>query len=516
MNYNKNIFLFFLLLLSPILSEFYHLKKLPSKLKTLRRFRRNLTPQDDSYFLEQAYGDSYDYYYYYATLYLGPKKKPQTFILDTGSPTTTAPCSKCTSCGKHINKPYEFNDDSRLIKCYTEECNSVNSHCSNYQCSFSISYSEGSSLEGFFNMQDIYFENINNSPSISNKFFTLPIGCTTKETHLFLTQSADGIMGLNNSGKSFVSLLFRNKVISKEVFSLCFGQNDGYFSIGEIDTKFHKNNISYVPMIWGHNNFYIKLFDMKVGEKKISTKNFQIFIDSGTTISYFPNDIFDNILKSFNSHCERKGYNCGKFSDVEHIGKCGLFKSKKEREEALNKYWPNITLFLEGYDYILTPNDYFFDLNDNEKIGACLGFEGESTSKITLGGTFMHGHDIIFDKDNQMIGFVEADCNRGGVETDKEENMDNDTYIKKVEGQNNKFFFKLNDKVLIGIIVVSSILIVLLISLLIYEIRKKLKKNRYNTQVDESAENKKDNNKNNNNVLEIKNQNTNSNNINNV
>ena len=38
-----------------------------------------------------------------------------------------------------------------------------------------------------------------------------------------------------------------------------------------------------------------------------------------------------------------------------------------------------------------------------QMIGTCLGFEGERASKITLGGTFMDGHDIILDKKNQKI-----------------------------------------------------------------------------------------------------------------
>ena len=518
MFYNYQLCLLFLLqIIPPIFSELYHLQKIPSKLKTLRRAHRNLSPQNDSYFLEQAYGDSYDLYYYYATLYFGPKKTPQTFILDTGSPTTTAPCSKCTSCGKHLNKPYELKDNSRIIKCYTEECNMVSSSCSNNQCSFSISYSEGSRLAGFFNLQDIYFENINNDNIISNKYFTLPIGCTTTETHLFVTQLADGIMGLNNGGKSFVSLLYRNNVISKDLFSICLGQKDGYFSIGEIDTQYHKSNISYVPLIWGHNNFYIRLHNMQVGDRKIQTNNYDIFIDSGTTISYFPNDIYNKIIKMFNSHCDKKGFNCGKFQTIDNIGWCGMFKSQEERNDALDYYWPNITMNLEGYDYTLTPKEYYFEYNDKNKIGACIGFEGEGSSKITLGGTFMHGHDIIFDKDNQMIGFAEADCNRGNTNKNKNEpiNLENDTYIKNVEGENNNVLIKINDKILIGIIIISSIIILCLIIFIIFcRIRHKMK--RYNTQVDESAENKNDNNNKNNKVLEIKNQNTNTNNINNA
>ena len=34
-------------------------------------------------------------------------------------------------------------------------------------------------------------------------------------------------------------------------------------------------------------------------------------------------------------------------------------------------------------------------------------------NKFILGSTWMRGHDIIFNRDNFSIGFVEADCNKG-------------------------------------------------------------------------------------------------------
>ena len=520
MKYNLNFLLLiiiFILQISTINSNIYPLKKISSKLKTLHRSHRILSPENDPEFLHQAYGDSYALNYYYTTLYFGPKKMPQTFILDTGSPTTTAPCSKCKSCGKHLNKPYEFLDETTILKCYTDECNSISSICVNSQCGFSISYSEGSRLSGFYNLQDIYLENINNSPIISSQPFTLPIGCTTTETHLFVTQLADGIMGLNNSGKSFVSLLFRNKVIKKEIFSICLGQNDGYFSVGDIDTAYHKSKVAFVPLIWGHTNFYIKLNNMQVGDNFVSTKNYNGFVDSGTTISYFPKDIYNNILKYFDEYCEKSGNKCGKFEDVKWIGYCGMFSSKEERTNSLNNYWPNITIFLEGYNYTLTPNDYYFEYNDKNKIGACLGFEGESSSKITIGGTFMHGHDIIFDKENQMMGFAEADCNRGRFKKDNISNVDvvedNVNLIKDTKDgkQKNKNIDKFKEKFLYAIIIVSSLIVIGLIIFILLMISKKYKLRKYNSQVDESIETKKNKENANNNVLEIKHQNTHNN-----
>ena len=89
-----------------------------------------------------------------------------------------------------------------------------------------------------------------------------------------------------------------------------------------------------------------------------------------------------------------------------------MINSTIERNKAIKYYWPNISLNLEGYDYILFPENYFVEFNFNGQIGACLGLQRDNISKIIFGTTFMHGYDIIFDRDNQKIGFAKADCNR--------------------------------------------------------------------------------------------------------
>ena len=282
-----------------ILSDVYRINKIPVKLNSLKRNHRSLdNKKEEDSFLENVYGNSHILYYYYATLYLGPKKMPQTFILGTASWATSSPCSKCTSCGKHLNKPYELIDDSYIIKCNTTECDSVrykNNLCINNQCSFFIRYTEGSSIEGIFTMQDVYFEQINKNPPFTSQSFKIPIGCTTKETHIFKTQLADGILGLNNHDISFISLQYNNKIISKNLFSICFGENDGYFSIGEIDTKYHKTKIEYIPFRAERNNYYISLTKIKIGDS-IIFNNYGGFIESGTTLTYFPKSLFNSII----------------------------------------------------------------------------------------------------------------------------------------------------------------------------------------------------------------------------
>ena len=53
--------------------------------------------------------------------------------------------------------------------------------------------------------------------------------------------------------------------------------------------------------------------------------------------------------------------------------------------KAIKYYWPNITLNLEEYDYILFPENYFVELNFNGQIGACLGYKEIIFLKLFLG-----------------------------------------------------------------------------------------------------------------------------------
>lgn len=372
---------------------------------------------EDISFLQGVYGDSYSYF---TILYLGKEKINQTYILDTGSYVTTSPCDKCLSCEEHLNPKYKLKDENRIIPCNSQICNKLsNVVCLSNQCSFIAGYGEGTIMSGLYVKESIFFE----ETVKENISYNIPIGCTTREEgNIVKSQVADGIMGLGNNNKSFVDILYNSKVIKRNIFSLCLSHEVGYLSIGKIDTSYHfSKNINYVNLIDLNLEFYyIKLNYIQVGKKKIEYNSIAS-IDSGTSLTYFPNKIFNLIMKQYLKICK----NCGNLRRIEQYGYCAKVKNLEEMNEiAIN--WKDIIIALDGYKFIWKPENYLFVYETEEgELNLCLGFEGEDREKIVLGITFMHGFDIIFDKEKFRIGIVPADCERNKTILEEEEN-DND------------------------------------------------------------------------------------------
>ena len=304
--------------------------------------------------------------------------------------------------------------------------------CQSNQCSFVSSYEEGSMISGIYVDEAIFFQKIDNEMVLTNVSYNIPIGCTTKETHIFQLQSADGIMGLNNNGKSFVDLLYKSNVIQKNIFSLCFSYEGGYFSIGKIVTTHHfSKNIDYINLVNTDEDLYNMKFNyFQIGDTQIKF-NGNAFIDSGTTLSYFPSKTFRAIMRNYLKNCK----NCGNLRRIKEYGYCTKFNNEKEINEIVNS-WIDIIIVLDGYEFVWKPENYFFIYDDEENgSNVCLGFEEDIRTNILLGTTFMHNYDIIFDKEKHRIGFVQADCN-GYKDNETEEDEYNNIQVNNFNNLN--------------------------------------------------------------------------------
>ena len=510
--------------------------------------------------LQTVYSDSFSKNYYYTTLYVGDNKVRQTYIIDTGSSIMASPCSPCPDCGQHKSPfYYDKNRHHKPLKCSSKICKlTPATSCekkkwlSSETCSFKINRENGEGISGYYMRDIIYFETdrkLEKSP-LSRKVYrsyALPIGCTTAELGKYKDLNTDGIMGMSNNPKSFMSLLYKLKVVNRDIFSLCFGLRGGYMSLGEVDKSFHKSEeIEYIPLLTSSIYYLVKLNELRVGSKKAhnSLKVPVIAsIDTGNSISYFPSIIFKNITKEFKEFCdEKRNGKCGNFTYDHDLGYCASFPDRETLFRAIYEHWPNITLYFGESEYIWKPINYYYYHFSVKERKACLGFNYHSSQRVILGANFIHGHDIIFDRAKERLGFVPADCSRGNLiwnrwqgilgnrnpqfettdpilmdkelhhsETEQKFHLgDNnrDDMIEFIQGHNTeldrKEFSTINYIILISSICIVGIIVVIVLSVLLCGRKKLVYENEFTSEEspneinmpDENKENNEDNNDN--------------------
>ena len=432
-----------------------------------------------------VHGNSKSLNFYYITLFLGKEKQNQTYLLDTTSSVTTSPCSLCHSCGDHINEYYTIKSNSSIINSNSSQCLSLpnllknlsnsNNYIDSKKCIFFEKFEDSSHIQGVYINNIINFEpitsKINNQEDeedyISDKNeYEMPIGCSLEETGGFQTRMADGKIGLNNNHKSFISMIYNRRIIKKNLFSLCFDESGGYFSLGEIDSKYHiSSNINYVNLLPFSELYELEIKNIIIYNNEYNKEifnNYTSIIDSSSTISYFPKDIFNNIIDKFISICSGLNGKCGKIKNIKGNGICVEFKDLNELNNSTKYHWPKIKIKFNGYDYIWKPKNYYMDYSSSNKIRVCLGFQtNENITNIILGTTFMHGYDIIFDRENNRIGFSEADCGRNNINERKIKKENNKNKINENKNFENQSYYQ-NNKAS-GLIIFFAFLIVLVI-----------------------------------------------------
>jgi len=204
--------------------------------------------------LFQGYGT------HYSTVWVGSPPQRKSVIVDTGSHYTAFPCVGCNNCGEeHHTDPYFDSSKSSTFRALTcSECQATTCN-SNGRCIFSQSYTEGSSWSAY-QVQDRFFcgsSDRPNDPTDNSFAIDFMFGCQTSETGLFVTQLADGIMGMSAHPATLPHKMYTQKKIPHNMFTLCFkrelavskdGVLAGFLTLGGVDTRLNSS-----PMVYAQN-----------------------------------------------------------------------------------------------------------------------------------------------------------------------------------------------------------------------------------------------------------------------
>lgn len=359
----------------------------------------------------RLFGNLNKYAYYFTDLMIGSPPQRVSVIIDTGSRLVGFPCKKCTHCGDHLDPPFD-DEGSRSLRWFncSDQCRET---CQDNYCPYKETYAEGSSISGF------WFDDM---VEIGDKFSQNPpvrarLGCHTSENNLFYTQRANGIMGLapttgSASQPTILQQLFSDrKHVNTEIFSICLAVWGGRMTVGGYNESYHdppgEDTVVWVTMSASHY-YFLTPVGMSLGhgdEAAIigSAADFGVsIVDSGTTYTYLPKDLFGKLMDSLESYCADHD-DCAADKDNDECWRL------RDADRGPEKFPPLSFDFGAGRPVVWKPATYLHQRGEEGYV--CRTFmENSDVFQTVFGISFMLHKDFIFDVGGNKLGIAEANC----------------------------------------------------------------------------------------------------------
>ncbi|CAK4528750.1 unnamed protein product [Aphanomyces euteiches] len=342
--------------------------------------------------------------------------QPRVLIVDTGSADTAFPCSDCSGCGgEHVNPFYTPTKSSSYVTCHENaalgftKCKSCST---DDKCVFAESYVEGSGWEAFKVKDRVYFEG---NPSVTAD---VVFGCMHTESGAFLSQQADGIMGMSQDPDTIFLQFFKSGATSMKGFSQCIAQSGGSMVIGGLDRSVHTPGAEMVftPLrTTGYTYWTVSLDTITVGGHRVDVAssvynaNRGCVFDSGTTFVYLPSSVAAPFQAQWETAVKEAGLD-ERYTTYREGGEYLILT-----RATLNKL-PTIEFtFANNATMRLPPSQYMVYDGDN-MYTATLFFQDFAHATI-IGASMLANHNVLYDMTNHRIGFAEANCDDTAAHT---------------------------------------------------------------------------------------------------
>ncbi|PHT31846.1 Aspartic proteinase-like protein 1 [Capsicum baccatum] len=383
----------------------------------LQRQKMKLGPQFQLLFPSQGsktmpLGNDFGWLHY-MWVDLGTPNVPFLVALDAGSDLLWVPC-ECVQCAPLSASYYssldkdlnEYNPSgsstSKFLSCSHQLCE-LRSNCKNPKqpCPYTVNYvSDDTSTSGVL-VEDI-LHLASGSCMAANSSARAPVtfGCGSKQTGGYLNGVApDGLMGLGPGEISVPSRLAKDGLV-RNSFSLCFKEDDsGRIFFGDQGPA-GQQTTSFLPSDGQFVTYVVGVESCCVGSSCIDQTNFKAIVDSGTSFTFLPDQIYNRVVKEFDGKV-----NATKAS-FEGYPWQYCYKSSSE---GLPKI-PSFTLKFMMNSSFVVQDPVFVIYGSQGAVGFCLAVEPSGIDIGTIGQNFMTGYRMVFDRENLKLGWSRSDC----------------------------------------------------------------------------------------------------------
>ena len=343
-------------------------------------------------------------------------------IVDTGSSTLAVPSDVCEKCVlRCANCGYRTPATRKALPCASPQCipsqPACNPESNTSTCTFSVMYADGTGEFG-----DIIEETVEWGAFQTSAF----IGRIKVQSpgDSFSRLGVDGIVGIGGKRLNFGSMhtpTVLDEIIAgyklPDVFCMRIGEQGGVgggaMDIGEIDSSKYEGNLSFTPMqaeLW-----YIVVPEaMSIGGHIVASTSSDFgrmsIVDSGTTFTFIPSRIYDNIKSVLQTQ----------YPHLPHVGSPGSDDS--DTIFNVGQCFTNIELsafpvlkvrFVGGGVAVIPPQNYFTIADSAGDAFYCLGFAPSggndysiSESQSIFGDSFMSALYVVFDRQNNRLGWA--------------------------------------------------------------------------------------------------------------
>ncbi|KAK9095681.1 hypothetical protein Scep_027150 [Stephania cephalantha] len=333
-------------------------------------------------------------------------------IADTGSDLVWIQCEPCDDCYKQVPPLFDSQKSSsyKELSCGSSPCIALGSqaYCNATQdtCQYSYSYGDSSNTQGDLASETLTFDSTSGSPVVLKN---VTFGCGHSNSGTF-SPNGSGLVGLGGGPVSLISQL-GDTIAGK--FSYCltplftktpspstlnFGSNavvsgKGVVTtprIGDEETTFYYLTLEGLT-VGSKGNIFRQSASATLGDEA------KIIIDSGTTLTYLPNDLLETVVSGVT-----KAISLRPVQGPEGLVLCYNVGSGEKIDI------PSITAHFSGADVVLNPVNTFVRVDEST---LCLAF-ASATGNVPIFGNiaqinFLVGYDL-----EETVSFKPTNCSK--------------------------------------------------------------------------------------------------------